>query len=324
MNELPLAILILILLVGLVMVVVGADKLVDGASSVARKLGVSEFVIGLTIVGMGTSAPEMVVSLLGAIKGNADIAVGNVVGSNIFNTLLILGLTALILPIGITRNNRRRDIPIGIASTLLVIALGMDLAFGYGPDNTLGRWDGAILLAAFALYIWSCFRFDDKTDSGPEADKETIKTWVAILFVLGGIAGLIIGGRLFVDSATLIARRAGVSDKFIAITLLAGGTSMPELATCVVAAAKKRGQLALGNIIGSNIFNLLLILGGAAAISPLSFEDMNWIDLGVLIASAVAVWFSAFTFKRDKVDRADGAFLVAIWLGYMVWIFRQM
>ena len=313
---------VVFLIAGLALVVIGADALVEGASAIARKLGVSEFVIGLTIVGMGTSAPEMVVSLLGAIKGNADIAVGNVVGSNIFNTLLILGLTAIILPIGITRNNRRRDIPIGIATTLLVIFLGMDAAFRYGPENSLGRWDGVILLSAFALYIWSCFKFDDKTASGSEGRVKNI--WLAILYALGGLAGLVYGGQLFVNSATDIAHQAGVSDKFIAITLLAGGTSLPELATCVVAAAKKRGQLALGNIIGSNVFNLLLILGGAAVISPLSFADMNWIDLGVLVASAVAVFLAAFTFKRDKVDRVDGAFLVTLWLAYMAWLFMHM
>ena len=316
---------ILLLLAGLALIVFGADFLVDGASSIARKLGVSEFVIGLTIVGMGTSAPEMVVSLLGAIRGNADIAVGNVVGSNIFNTLLILGMTAIILPIGITRNNRRRDIPIGIATTLLVIGLGMDQAFHYGSGNILGRIDGAILLAAFALYIWSCFKFDDKTPSESDTSETRTKNiWLAILYVLGGLGGLVYGGQLFVDSATEIARSAGVSDKFIAITLLAGGTSLPELATCVVAAAKKRGQLALGNIIGSNVFNLLLILGSAAVITPLSFADMNWVDLGVLVASAVALLITAYTFKRDKVDRADGVFLVAFWLAYMVYLFRHL
>ena len=315
---------IALLIAGLILVVLGADALVEGASSIARKLGVSEFVIGLTIVGMGTSAPEMVVSILGAIQGNADIAVGNVAGSNIFNTLLILGLTSIILPMDITPNNRKRDIPIGIATTLLVVGLGMDLAFHYGPENKLGQIDGAILLAAFALYIWSCFRFDDKSASEAEGESRVKNVWLAVLFVLGGLAGLVYGGNLFVNSATDLAHRMGVSDKFIAITLLAGGTSLPELATCVVAAAKKRGQLALGNIIGSNVFNLLLILGSAAVITPLSFADMNWVDLGVLIASSVAVWISAFTFRRNKIDRADGAFLVALWLAYMVWLFRFM
>ena len=314
----------LLLIVGLALVILGADALVEGASAIARKLGISEFVIGLTIVGMGTSAPEMVVSLLGAIKGNADIAVGNVVGSNIFNTLLILGLTAIILPIGVSRANLRRDIPLSIFSTLLVIGLGMDLALHYGPENTLGRIDGFILLAAFALYIWSCFKFDDKTAQDPEEKARVNKVWVAVLYVLGGLAGLVFGGELFVDKATEIAHQFGVSDKFIAITLLAGGTSLPELATCVVAAAKKRGQLALGNIIGSNVFNLLLILGSAAAINPLSFADMDWIDLGVLLASSVAVLLAAFTFKRNKIDRADGAFLVAIWLVYMAYLSRGM
>ena len=310
---------ILLLLAGLALIVFGADFLVDGASAVARKLGVSEFVIGLTIVGMGTSAPEMVVSFLGALKGNADIAVGNVVGSNIFNTLLILGLTAVILPMGITRNNRRRDIPIGIAATLLVILLGMDATLHYGAADSLGRIDGAILLTAFALYMWSCFHFDEKTDNTETPAKER-KMWLAVLMILGGLGGLIFGGELFVDSATEIAHAIGASDKFIAITLLAGGTSLPELATCLVAAVKKRGQLALGNIIGSNVFNLLLILGGSALITPLSFADMNGIDLGVLLASSVLVLLSAFTFKRDKIDRADGVLLTLVWIAYIVYL----
>ena len=310
----------LLLIVGLALVILGADALVEGASAIARKLGISEFVIGLTIVGMGPSAPEMVVSLLGAIKGNADIAVGNVVGSNIFNTLLILGLTAIILPIGVSRANLRRDIPLGIFSTLLVIGLGMDLALHYGPENTLGRIDGFILLAAFALYIWSCFKFDDKTAQDPEEKARVNKVWVAVLYVLGGLAGLVFGGELFVDKATEIAHQFGVSDKFIAITLLAGGTSLPELATCVAAAVKKKGQLALGNIIGSNIFNVLLILGGSALIHPLSFVGISMVDLGVLLLSAVVLLTACFVGKKNMLDRTDGVLFLLIWVAYMAWL----
>ena len=314
---------ILLLLAGLALIVYGADFLVDGASSVARKVGISEFVIGLTIVGMGTSAPEMVVSFIGAIQGKADVAVGNIVGSNIFNTLLILGLSAMILPMSISRSNIRRDIPINIGVVLLLILLGMKATIGYGAENGLTRLDGGILLAAFIIYIWSCFKFDKKEDSEGSSDKE-IGTAKAILLIIGGLAGLIIGGRLFVDSATTLATMLGVSEKFVAITILAGGTSLPELATCVVAAAKKKGQLALGNIIGSNIFNILLILGGSALINPLSFADLDYVDIGVLLLSSLMILVSYFFFRKKVIDRGDGAIMFLIWGAYMAYLFINL
>lgn len=314
---------ILLLLAGLALIVYGADFLVDGASSVARKVGISEFVIGLTIVGMGTSAPEMVVSFIGAIQGKADVAVGNIVGSNIFNTLLILGLSAMILPMSISKSNIRRDIPINIGVVLLLILLGMKATIGYGAENGLTRLDGGILLAAFIIYIWSCFKFDKKEDSEGSSDKE-IATAKAILLIIGGLAGLIIGGRLFVDSATTLATMLGVSEKFVAITILAGGTSLPELATCVVAAAKKKGQLALGNIIGSNIFNILLILGGSALINPLSFADLDYVDIGVLLLSSLMILASYFFFRKQVIDRGDGALMFLIWGAYMAYLFINL
>lgn len=311
---------VLLLLAGLALIVFGADYLVDGASSVARRLGVSEFVIGLTIVGMGTSAPELVVSFIGALQGNADIAVGNVVGSNIFNSLLILGVTALLLPMPITRSNRRRDIPINLGSALILVLLGLKhTLLGIGAADGLSRADGGIMLLLFAAYIWSCFRSDSHTEEGEAAGK-TRRTGVALLVVAGGLAALIVGGRLFVDSATAIARSLGISDKFIAITILAGGTSLPELATCVVAAAKKKGQLALGNILGSNVFNILLILGGSALIHPLGFAGMTFADLGVLVLSALLIGTSAFTGRRNELDRIDGAILLVTWAAYMTWL----
>ena len=247
----------ILLLVGLALVVFGADYLVEGASAVARRSGLSEFVIGLTIVGMGTSAPEMVVSFIGAASGNADIAIGNVVGSNIFNTLLILGITALLLPMGITRANLRRDIPMNLVITVLLVVLGLEQTFfGVGTDG-LSRLDGAILLALFIGYMVYSFRQGADESETPEEAKPW-RPVLSVLMIVGGLAGLIAGGELFVRSATAIAHALGWSDKFIAITILAGGTSMPELATCIAAAVKKKGQLALGNIIGSNLFNILL------------------------------------------------------------------
>ena len=302
---------ILILIAGLVLVVWGADRLVDGASALARRFGLSEFVIGLTIVGMGTSAPEMVVSFIGAIQGNADISMGNVVGSNIFNTLLILGLTALLLPMAVTPDNRKKDVPMNILITLLLIGLGL--------DGSLTRWDGAILVAVFSLYMWYSFR-SGSGETSDEEDAPQEPVWKSILFILLGLASLIFGGNFFVDSATDIAHALGVSDKFIAITILAGGTSLPELATCVAAAVKKKGQLALGNIIGSNIFNILLILGGSALIHPLSLAGISYVDFGILFASAVALMTACFIGKKNMLDRVDGVCFLLLFVAYMTYL----
>ena len=307
------------LILGLALIVYGADWLVDGASSLARRWGLSEFVIGLTIVGMGTSAPEMVVSVIGAIQGNADVAVGNVIGSNIFNVLLILGITALILPIPVTRENIRRDVPLNLFVTGLLILLGMKLSIFSIGENLLSRWDGALFLLLFIAYLVFCFR-SGKTEETPSVDAPGRKLWVSLLMVAGGLGALIIGGRLFVDNATDIARLLGVSDKFIAVTILAGGTSLPELATCVAAAIKKKGQLALGNVIGSNLFNILLILGTSAVITPLSFQDIDWVDLGVLALSALYLGTSVIVGRRRVVDRLDGVLFFLTWVAYMAYL----
>lgn len=310
----------LLLIVGLALVVLGADFLVDGASSIAKKFGVSDFVIGLTIVGMGTSAPEMVVSFIGALQGNGDIAIGNVVGSNIFNVFMILGATALILPMDITPMNRKKDIPLNIAITLIFIALGMSRTlFGIG-DDVLGRLDGAILLVLFAAYIYMCFRFDTANQTESNENENVIKPTLAAVLIVAGLAGLVFGGRMFVNSATSIAKMLNVSDKLIAITILAGGTSMPELVTCIVAAFKKKGQLALGNILGSNVFNILLILGGSALLHPLSMAGMSYVDLGALLLSSLVIWASIHTNKKNQLDRADGLLLLILEAAYMTFL----
>ena len=310
---------ILILIAGLFLIVGGAEILVDGSSSLARKMGISEFVIGLTIVGMGTSAPEMVVSFIGAVNGNADISIGNVVGSNIMNTLLIAGLTAVILPIAISRENRKVDIPVNIFIVALLFVLGMNRSlFGKG-DNMLSRVDGAVMLLVFLTYmVWT---FVKGKGNAPEAGAKTLGTGISILMTVGGIAALIFGGRLFVNSATAIAKMAGVSDKFIALTILAGGTSMPELATCVVAAIRKKGALALGNVIGSNIFNILFILGGSALIRPMSMSSMNMVDFGVLAISSLLLLLACFTGRNNKIDRFDGTLFLLTEAGYLAWLF---
>ncbi len=314
---------ILILLAGLLLILLGANYLVDGSSSIAKRFGISEFVIGLTIVGIGTSTPEMVVSFLSSFQGKADMAIGNIVGSNIFNTVTILGVTALIAPLTITRSNLRKDIPLNIGVTALLILLGINLTiFGYGEDK-LSRVDGIVLLAIFAWYLYSSFK-SDTPDQNEESEIKVLSIPISLLMIIGGLAGLIIGGKLFVNSATELARMFGVSDKFIAITVMAAGTSMPELATCVVAAFKGRGQLALGNILGSNISNILLILGGTALINPLSFTGMTTVDLGTILLSSVFILLSAFLFKKKELDRAEGTILLLIEACYMWYLISHL
>lgn len=315
---------IILLIAGLILIMLGANWLVDGSSSVAKKFGISEFVIGLTIVGIGTSTPEMVVSFMSSFQGKADMAIGNIVGSNIFNTLLILGVTAIIAPLTITRDNQRKDIPLNIIVSLLLIILGMNYSItGLGSD-TLCRIDGLIMLGIFAWYLWSSFKSDNCDDSDDSDGIKIYSPLFSVLMIAAGLGGLIFGGRLFVNSAAEIARLCNLSEKFIAITVMAAGTSMPELATCVVAAMKGRGQLALGNILGSNISNILLILGGSALICPLSFGGMTSVDMGVMLISALFILLSAFMFKKKKLDRIEGGILVLMEVAYMWYLIANI
>ena len=311
---------ILLLLVGLGLVVLGADWLVNGASSIARRAGISEFVIGLTIVGFGTSCPELVVSLSGAIEGNSDISVGNVVGSNIFNVLFILGLTAMVLPVGMTDKNRRIDIPITLGVTILLVILGITGSMS-GP--VISRWEGVLMLLVFSAYLFYCFKSDSK-DEFSETQQATLSITKSIALTLTGLAGLIFGGDLFVDSATALARQIGVSDKFIGVTILAGGTSLPELATSLVAAIKGKEQLALGNILGSNVFNAMLILGLSSVITPLSFASMTIVDIITLVLSAVLLLIWAYTGRKNRIDRREGAAMLLCYVAYNVFLFSRL
>ena len=295
---------ILLLLVGLGLVVLGADWLVNGASSIARRAGISEFVIGLTIVGFGTSCPELVVSLSGAIEGNSDISVGNVVGSTIFNVLFILGLTAMVLPVGMTYKNI-----LGITGSMS------------GP--VISRWEGVLMLLVFSAYLFYCFKSDSK-DEFSETQRATLSITKSIALTLTGLAGLIFGGDLFVDSATALARQIGVSDKFIAVTILAGGTSLPELATSLVAAIKGKEQLALGNILGSNVFNAMMILGLSSVITPLSFASMTIVDIITLVLSAVLLLIWAYTGRKNRIDRREGAAMLLCYVAYNVFLFSRL
>lgn len=304
---------------GLVMILVGSDWLVDGASGIARKFGISEFIIGMTIVGIGTSMPELVSSVISAVGGHGDMALGNVSGSNICNVLLILGVTALISPIGFTRSNVFKDLPFAIVVSLILIML---LYAGFGQQGGalgISRVEALFLLLVFVIFMVDSFR---SSKGGAEEDgaAKPMPMGKAILFIVLGLAGLVFGGRFFVDHTVSIAQRFHVSEAFISITLMAVGTSLPELATCVVAAMKGKNQLALGNVIGSNIFNIALIIGASGFISPFQIESISTVDMAMVLVSVVMLWGAAFTFKRYKLDRIEGAIFLLTYVGYITYL----
>lgn len=296
----------IILILSLAGIVFGADFLVAGAVSIARKYRVSNFVIGAAIVGVGTSMPELVVSFLGAMNGNADVAIGNVVGSNIFNILGILGLTAIFFPVAIERKNLKFEIPlcIGISGVLTLLALN----FFSGTEASISRLDGVLLLSLFALFMWHSFSRDREHSELTEEITEQGSIWMAIAKVAGGLTLLIVSCDLFVDNAVAIAKSFGVNDAFISLTLIACGTSLPELAASIAAAVKRNTDMALGNIIGSNIFNITLILGLSSQVMPLTSSGITHIDYTVMIVAAVATLVIGL---RGGVNRLSGAALVA-------------
>lgn len=311
------------LILSLVLLVVGANWLVDGSAAVARRYHISEYIIGATIVGMGTSTPELVVSAISAVEGHSDIAIGNVVGSNIFNVFLILGITALLMPVRYTRDNTHRDIPINIGASVLVVALCVLRGVGRG-EYGLGRIDGLLMLCLFALYLWLSLRSGRDGQSSDETVAAPVGlyryTTVCIVAIAVGLAGLIYGGSMFVDAASAIAREWGVSEAIIGLTIVAGGTSLPELVSSVIAVTKRKGQMALGNIVGSNIFNLLLILGTASTICPLTMGGITFVDWGVMLFSSFVLLAAARTFEKRTLDRKDALVFLLIYAGYMVWL----
>ena len=308
----------IILLISLVGIVLGADFLVAGAVSIARKFKVSDFVIGAAIVGVGTSMPELVVSFIGALKGNADVAIGNVVGSNIFNVLGILGVTALFFPIAINKENMKFEIPLCIGVSVILMLFAFN--FFNGTMACIGRLDGLALLAMFAMFMWYSFYRDKKSASNEDTSTTTednTPLWIAIVKVLGGLAVLITSCDFFVENAVAVAKSFGVSDAIISLTLIACGTSLPELAASVAAAIKKNTQLALGNIIGSNIFNITLILGVSSQVMPLTSASITYVDYIVMIAAAVLTLLFGFF---GKIGRLGGAFMFICFIIYNIYL----
>lgn len=307
---------------GLVLITLASDWLVDGASALARKFGVTEFVIGMTVVGFGTSMPELVSSLFSALEGHGDMAIGNVAGSNICNVLLILGVTAMISPVAYSKKNVKVDIPVCIAATALLVAM-LYRWFTSRTPQMLTRADGIVLLVCFAAFMVYSFKTGKAAPEAlqPGEGEKQMPLAKALVLTLLGIGGLIVGGKVFVNHTIAFAQMLHVSDAFISVTLMAIGTSLPELATCIVAAAKKKNDLALGNIIGSCIFNILLILGVSATVTPLHVVSLTRVDMGVMLLSAIMLLTAAYCFRRNKLDRADAAFYLLLYVAYSVWLF---
>ncbi|MSS17478.1 calcium/sodium antiporter [Sodaliphilus pleomorphus] len=320
----------LFLLIGLGLLLAGAEFLVDSSVAIAKRARISNFIIGLTIVGMGTSAPELFVSISSAIAGHGDIALGNVVGSNICNILLILGLTAAIFPFNIERENQKRDIPFCIFASVLLMLCVNDKWMGI-PQNTLSRLDGIVFLLFFVGYMayvvvnkgknpaQALQQADDEAKSRLEG-KAPLLLW---LVAAASLAALLFGGNIFLDASRNLARAWGMSEAVISITIVAVGTSLPELITSVVAAAKHNTQLALGNIIGSCVFNILMILGVAATIKPLSITGINIVDFAVLVLSAVMIYLVTYTFGKKRFDRIEGVIFLLVYVGYTVYLLQR-
>ena len=306
---------VLFILVGIVLVLWGADRLTDGAVAVAEKMKMPQIVIGLTIVAMGTRMPAFCVSLVSALKGTTDLAVGNIVGSNIFNTLLIVGVSAWVAPMTILKSTVRKDIPFTLFASVILLVMCL--------DGNISRLDAGILFVLFLVFMYVTLKGaktkdDDstaKTDS-IEDNKKPMATWLSIVWIIVGLACLIGGSNLFVEGATKVAEHIGVSEAVIGLTIVAGGTSLPELATSVVSARKGNSGIAIGNVLGSNVFNILAILGVTGVITPMHLQGITMLDLSMMVVSTLLVWL--FSFTKYKIVRWEGIVLTIVFIGYMV------
>ena len=305
---------VVLIIAGVAMVLYGADRLTEGASALARRMNVSEIIIGLTIVAAGTSAPELFVSLVSALKGTPDMAIGNVVGSNTMNAMLIVGCAAVVAPMSISRNTVRKDIPFAVAASVLLPLLAIDAA--------IGRIDGIILLAGFAAFMYYTLSQAKAGETAPSDETKMQNPWLSVFFVVLGLALLVIGSNIFVDSASRVAYALGLSEAVVGLTIVAGGTSLPELATSVVAARKGQSAIAIGNVIGSNVFNILMILGLTATISPMQIQGITHIDLLMMLGSIVMVWL--FSRTKYTVERWEGALLAVVYIAYVCWLLSQV
>lgn len=309
----------LYLTAGLALILAGANYLTDGSAALAARFRIPGFLVGLTVMAVGTSTPELVVSLLSALKGQGDMAVGNVVGSNLFNIYVILGICALIRPLPLTRQNIRRDLPMAAAASLVLCLVLADEVLHPGHPARIGRTEGLVMVALYALSVWAAAhsaRREQPADATPAA--RPMAGWLMALMIAGGLGALIAGGEIFLHNATAIARNLGVSESVIAITLVAGGTSLPELGSSIVSVLKGRSDIALGNVVGSNTANILLVLGVSATASPLVPGGIDGVTLGAVVLGSLLLCAAAFTFRRRSLDRWEGALFLVIY-GACLW-----
>ena len=311
---------ILLLFAGFVALIFGANSLVDAASSVAVKLGIPNIVIGLTIVAFGTSAPELVVNFFAAISGSTEMVLGNVLGSNIFNILGILGISAIIYPLTVKTSTTWLEIPLSLLAAICVLIIGADMFLDGATTNVITRSEGIVLLLFFTIFL--VYNLTVAKAGGEEEEMETknYTTGKAILFILLGLAGLILGGRLIVDSAVSIAEVIGLSERVIGLTVVSIGTSLPELATSIIAVRKKNVDIAIGNVVGSNIFNIFLILGISTTVAPLRLNDGACFDIFVNIAAGLLLFIFIFTGKGRKLERWEGILLLSLYIAYVTYL----
>ena len=315
---------IVFLLLGLVLILKGADFLTDGASALARRFDISPLVIGLTIVAIGTSAPELTVSVVSSLQGSAGMAIGNVVGSNLFNTLMIVGVTSLVAPIVVTKGTLSKEIPLCILSCLVLLICANDVALGTDSVNAVSRADGLLLLCFFAIFLSYTFAIAHHYEGTEETGIRSLPLWQSLVYIVGGLVALVMGGQWFVDSSSQIARSLGVSDAVIGLTLVAMGTSLPELATSVVAALKKNPEMAVGNVIGSNLFNVFFVLGTSAAVSPLPLGGIGNFDLCYLLGACLLLFVAGCYYKERTITRPEGAVMVIAYLCYTGYLLYQL
>ncbi len=311
------------LVLGFVFLIAGANFLVDGSCSLARQLGVSDLVIGLTLVAFGTSAPEMFVNLLASIRGQSQIAIGNILGSNTMNTLLILGVAGLIYPLSVTRGTVWKEIPLSLLAAALVWLMASDSRLDGSSANIIGRIDGVILLCFFIIFLYYIYGLSKNGGSQEPLPSKTFGVPRSILWAVLGLAGLVVGANWVIEGAVFIAQKLGVRESVIGLTIVAGGTSLPELATSVVAAYKKNSDIAVGNVVGSNIFNIFLILGTSAAIRPMAFLPENQLDVLVVVLAGLLLFAFMFTGKRHTLDRWEAALFLFVYTGYIIYLIRH-
>lgn len=311
----------ILFLIGFFFLIKGADLLVDGSISIAKKLNISNIVIGLTIVAFGTSTPEFVVNIFASAKGNTEIAIGNILGSNICNILLILGISAIIRPLVTKKNTVWKEIPLGLLAAFLIGVLANDIRIDHGIYNGLSRIDGIVLLSFFVIFIYYTFGISKITDDFSEENEiKEMSYFKASLFILGGLFGLVIGGKWIVEGAVKIAEIFNVSQSVIGLTVIAIGTSLPELATSAIAAYKKQTDIAIGNVVGSNIFNIFWVLGFSAIIRPLPFNENNNIDIIMTIFASTILFLIMFIGKKHTIEKWQGFLMVTIYIGYIIFL----